>query len=451
MGGRVTETEQQWTEQEFSSLNLGDARLNKRAKRLMERFSAKPTASIPKACNSWGETFAAYRFLGNESVTWEDILAPHWTRTQERMGAKSVALCIQDTTELDFNGQEIDGLGPLNYEARRGMYLHATYAVSTEREPMGMLDAWMWSRELRDESGLRPGQTESARWVEGYERVAEMAAELPDTRLVYVADREADIVEMMRRARDLGTPADWLVRAMHNRCVPGEDENKLWAVTTSGAPLGEISFVMGPRDKEKGRTVKQQLWARAVTISDGKRGRLTVTCVVAREIDAPTGVKPIEWRLLTNRAATTLEEAVELINWYRARWEIEIYFHVLKNGCKVEKLQLGDIDRVHRALALFMVVAWRVAYLMRMGRTCPDLDAALFFDPDEIRGAYLLNKKKMPAEPPTLNEVVRLIAQIGGFLGRKSDGEPGVKTIWQGLDQVFASAETLRALRDGLG
>ena len=114
-------------------------------------------------------------------------------------------------------------------------------------------------------------------------------------------------------------------------------------------------------------------------------------------------------------------------------------------------MQLSAIDRIERALALFMVVAWRVTYLMRKGRTCPDLDARLFFDPDEIRGAHLLTKKKMPVTPPTVNEVVRLIAQVGGFLGRKSDGEPGAKTIWRGLDQVHAAAETLRALREGLG
>ena len=132
-------------------------------------------------------------------------------------------------------------------------------------------------------------------------------------------------------------------------------------------------------------------------------------------------------------------------------WQTEIYFHVIKNGCKVEALQLSAVDRIERALALFMVAAWRVTYLMRMGRTCPDLDAALFFDPDEIRGAHLLTKKKMPATPPTLNEIVRLTAQVGGFLGRKSDGEPGVKTIWRGLSQVHAAAETLRALSDGLG
>jgi hypothetical protein len=122
--------------------------------------------------------------------------------------------------------------------------------------------------------------------------------------------------------------------------------------------------------------------------------------------------------LLTNREATTLQQAIELIDWYRARWEIEILFNVLKNGCRVEALQLGTIERLERALALFLVVAWRIAHLMRMGRTCADLDAQLFFDTDEICGAYLLTETQQPAKPK-LNEVLRLIARLGGFLGRK--------------------------------
>lgn len=390
---------------------------------------------------------AAYRFLRNTDVAWVDILAPHWARTQERMRTQPVVLCIQDTTELDFDGQEIAGLGPLNYEARRGMYLHPTYAVTTEREPLGVLDAWMWAREKRDADGVRPGHKESARWVEGYERVAEMASDMPETRLVYLADREADMVEMMRRAHELGTPADWLVRAKHDRCLPGDQGTRLWATVTADTPLGDIEFTLGAREHRPSRKVRQQLWARRVEISDGKRGRLNVTCVVAREVDAPAGVKPVEWRLLTNREAATHQQAVELIDWYRARWEIEIYFHVLKNGCEVEALQLGAIDRLERALALFMVIGWRITYLMRKGRTCPDLDATLFFDADEIHGTYLLAKKKPPAKTPSVNEVVRLIAQIGGFLARKGDGEPGAKTIWRGLDRVQTAAQTLRALR----
>lgn len=114
---------------------------------------------------------------------------------------------------------------------------------------------------------------------------------------------------------------------------------------------------------------------------------------------------------------------------------------------RVEALQLGSVERLERALALFIVVAWRVAHLMRLGRTCPDLDAELFFDPDEIRGAYLLTKVRHTAAPK-LNEVLRLIARLGGFLGRKSDGEPGVKTIWLGLKEVHVAARTLRGLRD---
>ncbi|MGT2433604.1 IS4 family transposase [Cupriavidus basilensis] len=434
-----------WAETEFKQLDLGDARLDKRARILMERLAADPMASVPKACRGWGETMAAYRFFDNDSIDWRAILAPHWQQTQERMEAHPVILCLQDTTELDFNGQGAIGLGPLSYEAQRGMYLHPTYAVTPQREPLGILDAWMWAREKKDKFGKRGGPKESLRWLEGYERIAEMAASLPTTRLVYVADREADLMALMLRAQALGTPADWLVRAAHNRCLPEGD--KLWERTTSAEAIGQIAFTLGSRHGIKARTVRQHVWMQRVELPAGKGKSVAATCLVAREFDAPPGVKPIEWRLLTNRVATTLDEAVELIDWYRARWEIEMLFNILKNACRVEALQLGSVERLERALALFMVVAWRVAHLMRLGRTCPDLDAELFFDPDEIRGTYLLTKVRQPATPK-LNEVLRLIARLGGFLGRKSDGEPGVKTIWLGLKEVHVAARTLRGLRD---
>lgn len=410
----------------------------------MERFTADPTASVPKACQGWGETMAAYRFFDNDSIDWRAIMAPHWEQTEQRMAAQQVVLCLQDTTELDFNGQEAFGLGPLSYEAQRGMYLHPTYAVTPDREPLGIVDAWMWAREKKDKSGMRGGPKESLRWIEGYERIAEMAANMPATRLVYVADREADLMPLMLRAQELGMPADWLVRAAHNRCLP--DGGKLWENTGAGEPVGEITFAMPARHGVKARTVRQQIWVSRVELVGDKRNSVSATCVIAREVNAPAGAKPIEWRLLTNRAVGSTEEAVELINWYRARWEIEILFNVLKNACRVEELQLGSIKRLERALALFMVVGWRIAHLMRVGRTCPDLDAALFFEPDEIEGTYLLTEVEQPSKPK-LNEVLRLIARLGGFLGRKGDGEPGVKTIWLGLKEVHVAAKTLRSLR----
>lgn len=420
--------------------------MDRRAVLLAERLAEKPLASIPGACNGWAETQAAYRFFGQEELEWRKLLAPHTACTLERMRPHRVVLCLQDTTELDFNGQTISGLGPLSYEAQRGMYVHPTYAVSAEREPLGVLDAWMWAREPKDAEGRRGGVLESRRWLEGYERVAEWAVELPGTRLVYVADREADMFEWMRQARDLGHPADWLVRSQHNRALP--EGAKLWAAVTAGEPLGEICFTLPSREGRKARRVRPQIWAQRVELGQGAPSRVAATCLVAREVGAPAGFEPIEWRLLTNREARTLEQAVELIDGYRARWEIELLFHVFKNGCRVEALQLSTIDRIERALTLFLIVAWRIARWMRLGRTCPDLEATLLFERDEWEAAYILNKKKPPLHPPRLNEVIRLIAQLGGFLARKGDGEPGVKTLWQGLQRVMDFVLGLRFQRE---
>jgi hypothetical protein len=435
-----------WADEEFLAIDLGDTRRNDRAKRLLERLAERPTASIPGACNGWAETQAAYRFLGGEAYDWMDILEPHRQCTRVRMAEHPVVLCLQDTTELDFNGQSIAGFGPLSYEAQRGMYLHPTYAVSPDREPLGVLDAWMWARELKGPDGQRPGGRESVRWSEGYARVAELAATLPHTRLVYVADREADIRELMVRAHDLGTPADWLLRCKHNRALP--DGKRLWGKVLASPSLGEIRFTLPAGRERAAREVRQELYAQRITLSDGRRGTFDVTCVVAREIGAPLGVKPIEWRLLTNRTAATLEAVVELIEWYRARWEIELLFLVFKEGCRVEALQLGTMERIARALALFLVVAWRVARLMRLGRTVPDLDAALLLETEEWQAAYILTKKPLPKQPPRLNEVLRLIARLGGFLGRKGDGEPGVKTIWLGLQRVMDFAAGIKFARE---
>jgi hypothetical protein len=153
--------------------------------------------------------------------------------------------------------------------------------------------------------------------------------------------------------------------------------------------------------------------------------------------------------LLTNRPAETLEQVTELIDWYRARWEIEILFHVLKNGCRIEALQLGTIAGLQRAIALYLMVSCRIAVLMRFGRTCPELpaDLYLFFHEGEWRAAYLLHKQKPRADLPTLNEALRLVAMPGGFLAHKGDREPGVKTIWLGLQRVMNCAIGLQFLR----
>ncbi|CAM2162169.1 transposase [Paraburkholderia sacchari] len=434
-----------WVDEEFETLDLGDPRRDRRAKELVKRFASRPTASIPGACDGWAETMAAYRFLGNERIDWRDMMQPHWDRTTARMGQLPVVLCIADTTELNFNGQDIDGAGPLCYEAQVGTYLHATYAVTPDREPLGVMNAWMWAREPRDANGKRGGIKESTRWIESYEIVAEQARTVPDTRLVYVADREGDIAALMRRAKDLGEPADWLIRSQHNRAL--NDEEKLWDKVHASNVLGHISFVLPGRSGQKAREVTQELRSQRITLP-GRAG-VTLTCIEAYEVDAPAGVKPVIWRLVTNREAGDADALTEIVDWYRARWEIEMLFNVLKNACRVEALQFSQMERVEKALALYMVVSWRIARLMRVGRTCPELDASLFFAADEIHGAHVLSKKPRPKKPPTLNQMIRMIASLGGFLGRKSDGEPGAKTLWIGMQRVMDAVVTIQILRDG--
>lgn len=329
--GMVMRHEGSWAMDEFGGAEVGDARLTKRLIKLADRLGDAPSASIPGACSGRTETQGAYRLFDQaradkRGLGWEAVLAPHMARTEARVAEHPVVLCLQDTTELDFNGQAIDGLGRLSYEAQRGMYVHPTYAVSPQRLPLGILDTWMWARPL--------DMAESRRWIEGYERLAERAGQLPATRLVYVADREADILELMQRAHALSYPADYLLRAQHNRCLP--QGGKLWPTTLAAAPLGEIEFILPARANQPARLVRQTLHARTVDLPDGQGGLMPASCLIAREAGTQQGHKPIEWRLLTNRAVTTLAQAAELIDWYRCRWEIETLFHVLKNGCRVE-------------------------------------------------------------------------------------------------------------------
>ena len=261
---------------------MGDARLNKRSVTLLDRLADKPTTSIPHACNRWAETQAAYRFLAQEDIGWEDILSPHFSCTQQRMRGWPGVLCIPDTTELNFNGQQTEGLGTLSFAAQRGMYLHPTYAVSPEQEPLGVLDAWMWVRDASKTASrsLPAGAKESCRWLEGYARLAEQASLLPDTQLVYVADRESDFLDWIAQASALGTPVDWLNRSAYNCRLVGQQE-KLWDGFGGVHVLGELRFHLPARKGQKARTVVQQVSARRCTLQTPNGQAIELTAVVA--------------------------------------------------------------------------------------------------------------------------------------------------------------------------
>ena len=336
-----------WAARETETANLGDRRLNKRMTKLLDRALSQPTASIPVACRGWQETLAAYRFFDNPKVKAENVLAPHREATRERMAHHPVVLCVQDTTELDYSGQsQTQGLGPLTYETQRGLYLHPTLAVTPERLCLGVLDALIWARsdegygksEERKQKAIE--EKESVRWIDGYRGVCEVAATLPDTQCVYMADRESDVYELFAEGDWQAHRADWLIRATHDRRVL--DEACLSEALAHAPVMGEIGFDLPASHKRRKKRVTQTLKATRVELQPPQRygdslEPVEITVVLAQETRPPKGEEPVTWILLTNLPVTTIDQAIEKIGWYLCRWQIEIYFRILKSGLQARK------------------------------------------------------------------------------------------------------------------
>jgi hypothetical protein len=428
-----------WAATELAGADLGDARLNRRLVQVAERLGTQPGASIPVACGGWAETQGAYRLLAHEAVTWEQVLAPHWECSVERMRGHPVVLCVQDSTEWDYTAQPgIAGLGPLSYLRQHGLYVHPPLAVTPDGVPLGVLDAWMWTRDREtfgeDKRHWPIEAKESMRWLEGFERCAELAATLPDTRLVYVADRESDIHEFMVRA-PRHPQVDWLIRAAQDRKLAEGDT--LWDRLAQASVLGEVSFTLPARPNRPSRPVVLTLRGEPVTVQPKGGEPVTVTALRAREERAPAGVDPLDWRRLTNRPAETLAAAAQLIQWYGGRWTIEVFFRIFKTGCRVEALQLSTLERLEPALALYLIIAWRIQYLTLLGRTPSDLPCDAVLDPAEWQAVYVaIHHQSPPIIPPPLSAMLGWIARLGGHLGRKCDGPPGPQALWIGLQRA---------------
>ena len=443
--------------EELAGIDLGDVRLNRRARRVLQRLGEKPTVSIPSACGGWSETRAAYRLFDHVEVTAEKVLAPHVACTMERLRAHPRVLCVQDTTEADYTGKtDIQGTGPLNYESRHGLYLHPTLAVTPDRLCLGLLDVYSWAREPaslgQDKDPARPlEEKESVRWVDGYQRVNELAEQLTDTRLTYVGDREADIYDLFVEAPCPESAADWLVRSQHDRALAGG--NTLRPRLAEAPVLAEMSFDQPGSNGRTARTVHQQLKTVRVTLKapyrpDRQLPDVEVTALLATEPHPPAGEEPVEWLLLTNLPVDTPEQAVEKLQWYLCRWQIEIFFRILKSGCRIEELQLEKLERLEPALAFYMIVAWRVLFLTMLGRECPEMPCDVVFDAAEWQAVYLVTQRQPPPDtPPSLDRMVRMVAGLGGFLDRKCDGFPGPQTLWIGLQRAADFVLALDAQR----
>jgi hypothetical protein len=439
-----------WAAEELGEAQLGDARLAKRLVTLARDFYARPQANIPQACQSRAKTKAAYRFLEHDHTTLEKILAPHYAATVRRVAQEPVVLAVQDTTTLNYSTHPAtEQLGPIGSrkEGLVGLLLHDTLAFTPEGTPLGLLDVQCWARDPQAfgkrhrRYELPIEQKESQKWLTSFQKVAEVQRGCPATLLVSVGDREADIYELFALAAGRGAGPQLLVRAERDRLL-AEGHEHVWA-RVAAQPLGGVQELAIPRrGPQPARVARLELRYAQVRLQPPKRKRqlpeVTLWAVLAEEGGAPPGVEPLRWMLLTTLEVRTFEDATRSLAWYTRRWGIEVYHRTLKSGCRIEQRQLGSADRLEACLAIDLVVAWRIFHLTKLGRETPEVPCTVFFEEAEWKAlvAYVTHDPLPPPQAPTLREATRMVASLGGFLGRKGDGDPGTQTLWLGLQRL---------------
>ena len=447
-----------WAEEELGGARLGDARLRQRLLTLARDRYARPQANLPQACQTRAKTKAAYRFLEHPDTTMDALLQPHFEATRQRLAAEKLVLAVQDTTSLNYTTHRAtDDLGPIGTQAEgaRGLWLHSTLAFNTEGTPLGLLDVQCWARDGRqfgkhhERKKRSIEEKESAKWLKSFRALAQVQRRTPGTRLVSVGDREADIYELFQEALADAQGPGLLVRAEQDR-LRAEGQEHLWPWLARQAAAGVQEIGVPRRGAQRARVAQMEVRFAQVTLQPPcgkpKLPPLTLGAVLAQEADAPAGLKPLRWMLLTTCAVESFAAACEKLHWYTLRWGIEVYHRTLKSGCQIEQRQLGSAERLEACLAIDLVVAWRIFHLAKLGRETPAVPCTVYFEEAQWKAllAYITKNPLPPAQPPSLGQAMRLVASLGGFLGRKGDGNPGTQTLWLGLQRLDDITETYK-------
>jgi len=450
-------------EDEFTTIQIGDKRLNDRTKKLALSFWSRPNHSIPGACRGKSELEAAYRFFDNPLVTHEKILQPHIEATIERIKQHPIVSLTQDTSEI-WHYSSIEGLGDLNDEYRRGYFLHPTVAFTLEGLPLGIVNSQVVVRDddaeisSKHRNQKKIEDKESFRWLQSYRIADQIAKDCPHTKIVSVGDREFDIYECLAEAvlNESEVKADLLVRAYHDRlCEDVDNPNaveKLRKKVSRCPILTEIIVRTSKSIDKKPRNARVNVHAKSILIRapahKKKQSNLRINIVFLEEVSPPSGDEPISWVLLTTLSIDSLEDIFTIIKLYVNRFKIEVFFRTLKSGCKVEEVRLQKIERVLPCLALYMVVAWRIMFFTMLGRNHPELPCTVLFDENEWQSVYILVKQqKPPKEPPKLGELIMMIAHLGGHIANSKKRPPGAEVMWRGLSVMRVAAMTREVIK----
>ncbi len=385
--------------------------------------------------------------------------------------AHRVVLALADTTSLNHTSHPAtQGLGPIHVagSSSRGMLVHSVLALSAQGEPLGLLHIHPWVRHgvrgcrNRGSKNSRPvGQKESQRWLTAYEEVARQSREHlaggHASRVIMVCDREGDIYDLLLCAQAHRQACGLLVRSQYGRSLE-EGQQVVWDHLAGLAALGKMEVQVPAQGARPARVATLSVRSAAVRLGGpvdkqrifGATEGLDLWAMEAVEEQAPRGQKALHWKLLSTEEAGSLVLVAEQLQWYARRWNIEVFHRTLKSGCQVEKRQLGTYEALERMLMVDAVVAWRLMALTYAARQQPDAPATQWLDPTECQVLNCWATKNAACKhPPTIKQAVQWIARMGGFLGRRGDGEPGVQCLWRGMQALQNMVQLWNAQKSG--
>ena len=454
-------TPAQWAQEEFALAQLGDQRRTDRLVNIATRLAQNPGGTLPQAFPSWAELKAAYRFFDQPQVGWEEIAAPHWDRTRAGCRVPGEYLLIEDTTQLDYTGGVgREDLGVIGDGRGRGLMLHTTLAVgvkawNAEQRPegvvMGLFAQQCWNRravperktETRAQLLRRP--RESERWAAVF---AQTGGPPAGSHWIFIADREGDFYEPIERCQRQGV--DFIIRGCQNRKLVGEP-GYLKEALAQAQVRGPMSVKLRSRPGQAARTAKvvvrtAEVFSKGPYRPGGYQPNLPLKVVEVREVDAPEGVEPLHWILLTSLSCEQWVEVQRIIGRYAARWWVEEYHKALKSGAGVQESQLERAYRLESLAAVLAIVAVRLLKAKWLARARPDdrVDEQLF-GPQALE--ILAAQFGQPKSGWTHQTVLVAVARLGGFIGRRNDGLPGWQTIWRGWQRLMWMCQGLEILK----
>lgn len=437
----------QWVNEQFGNSDLGDARRSKRLLTVARNMLASPSVSLPQQNTDWCDLKAAYRLFANEMVTFDAIAQQHWHQTRQTRPGRY--LLISDTTDINHTSHKATtGLGILGDGVGRGMQLHTSLLYDTTTQLLhGAAGALIYYRKRKPANETRKQRLDRGRESEIWGKLVDQVGSPPKgSRWIHVFDRGGDNFEAMCHIHL--SKCDWIIRAAKlNRKVIDENNQpvKLASLLNGGKHLGDYTLHLRSREGVEARTAKiavsvikvtfkhphtRSPWIRQCGIQS-----LSMNVVVVKEIDAPKGVRPITWVLLTSLPVDSFEDAWQIITDYETRWLIEEYHKVIKSACSVEAHSLREAQRLEPLIALISVIGTRLLQLKQIGRNQPEAKAATHVPSNWLKCLKLL-KPKLVLTGMTVYTFIRELAKLGGFLGRKHDGEPGWQTIWRGYQKM---------------